>query len=335
MNLKRIILSRTDSIGDVMLTLPMAGYLKEKYPDIEIIFLGKKYTEAVISCCSHVDRFIDFDSWKSNLEGVTALRALQVDAIIHVLPNLKIAKIAKSAGIPLRIGTGRRWFHKLYCNSRIPLSRRNSDLHESQLNLLLLGEFGPVAPPDLRKVSSLLDFSPKAELPQKLKEQLNEYDRKIILHPKSQGSAREWGLKNFSELMRKLQDQGIGVFVTGTQKEGELLDSLPFSECSNAHNMTGKMTLPELIAFIDQCDGLVAASTGPLHIAAALGVRSVGLYSPIRPIHPGRWGAIGINAVNLTFNGSLEKNATVKNDHSIEKITPMEVLTALGLDHLA
>jgi len=56
------------------------------------------------------------------------------------------------------------------------------------------------------------------------------------------------------------------------------------------------MSLPEFITFIGKADGLVAASTGPLHLAAALGRIAIGIYPPIRPMHPGRWAPIGQNA---------------------------------------
>ena len=63
--------------------------------------------------------------------------------------------------------------------------------------------------------------------------------------------------------------------------------------------MTGKMKLDELISFISKADGLVAASTGPLHIAAALGKHALGIYPPIRPMHAGRWGPLGIHAETI------------------------------------
>ena len=48
-----------------------------------------------------------------------------------------------------------------------------------------------------------------------------------------------------------------------------------------------------MISFINNCHGLVACSTGPLHIAAALGKYALGIYPPMKPIDPGRWAAIG------------------------------------------
>ena len=43
-----IAISRTDSIGDVVLTLPVCVWLKKKFPDIKIIFFGSTYTKPVI-----------------------------------------------------------------------------------------------------------------------------------------------------------------------------------------------------------------------------------------------------------------------------------------------
>ena len=53
MDLKKIILSRTDAIGDVILTLPVAAYLEQVFPETQIIFLGKDYTKDIIENVSH------------------------------------------------------------------------------------------------------------------------------------------------------------------------------------------------------------------------------------------------------------------------------------------
>jgi heptosyltransferase-3 len=61
-------------------------------------------------------------------------------------------------------------------------------------------------------------------------------------------------------------------------------------------DMTGKMTLPQLISFISNADGLIASGTGPLHIAAMAGINTLGLFPSVRPIHPGRWAPLGKKA---------------------------------------
>ena len=94
--------------------------------------------------------------------------------------------------------------------------------------------------------------------------------------------------------------------------------------------MTGKMDFSQFIAFISAADGLVAASTGPLHIAAALGKKVVGLFPSIRPMHAGRWAPQGPKASYL----ALEKDCTdCKNSTHcacINSITPEQVKLALN-----
>jgi heptosyltransferase-3 len=125
----------------------------------------------------------------------------------------------------------------------------------------------------------------------------------VILHPRSRGSAREWGLANFGHLARLLHTAGHRVFVSGTAAEGEeLTEWLHENAAYLAHDLTGQLALPEFIAFIAAADGLVAGSTGPLHLAAALGRHAVGLYPPIRPMHPGRWAPLGKHAEYLVFD---------------------------------
>jgi ADP-heptose:LPS heptosyltransferase len=138
--LNRIIISRTDSIGDVVLTLPLAGLLKKYLPECTLYFLGKAYTRPVIEACTYVDRFLDKDELISlDQSGRTAFfKSLQADAIIHVFPDPLVMKSAFRACIPRRIGTaGRRqsWF---WCNRLVWLPRKSSALHEAQLNIKLL-----------------------------------------------------------------------------------------------------------------------------------------------------------------------------------------------------
>ena len=60
---KRILISRTDSIGDVMLSLPMCAWLKNKFPSSTVLFLGRKYTESIVNAYDRVDQFVDWDSF--------------------------------------------------------------------------------------------------------------------------------------------------------------------------------------------------------------------------------------------------------------------------------
>src|ERR1700752_1219164 len=97
-NFERIIISRTDSIGDVVLTLPMCGIIKEKFPGCRIIFLGRNYTKPVIDCSIHVDEFLDRDELKLE-RGKEQLKTFRAEVILHVFPDKEIASLAKKAKI--------------------------------------------------------------------------------------------------------------------------------------------------------------------------------------------------------------------------------------------
>lgn len=300
---KKIILSRTDNIGDVVLTLPMAGVLKNLHPDYKIFFLGKRYIKSIIDCCEYIDGFIDWDEVKT-LEihkEVEELRSIRADVIIHVFPDKQISRLAKSANIPLRIGTSHRWFHWLWCNKLINLGRKNSPFHEALLNLKLLQSIGVKEHYALSEIWKFYGLTKIKPLNEETKRLIDEKKFNLILHPKTRGSAREWGLDNFSRLIEILPKERFKIFITGTAEEGEVIkkEILNASPHPFLTDLTGKLLLDELISFIAEVDGIVACSTGPLHIAAALGKYAVGLYSPLHPIHPRRWAPLGKNATYL------------------------------------
>ena len=324
---EHIILSRTDSIGDVMLTLPLAGLLKQRFPGVRITFIGRGYTRPVLERCVHVDHVITLEELAAG-DPVTMLRALHADALVHVFPQGDVARWAKSAGIPLRIGTSHRWWHWLTCNERVAFSRRKSELHEAQLNVKLLAPLGIHEVPSLESLASLSGFMRPA-VDAQFRDWFHPGYRTVILHPGSRGSAAEWGLDNFAELTRLLNQRNYMTVVTGTEEEARRYrEVLPL-----AHPLTidagGMLRLDELISLIGGSHALVAASTGPLHIAAACGIRAVGLYSARRPIHPGRWAPIGRDAHALVVDPACADCAAGKKCDCIRRITPQRILALL------
>jgi ADP-heptose:LPS heptosyltransferase len=300
-NPEHILLSRPDSIGDVMLTLPLCGLLKQYFPKVKITFLGKSYTQDIIEACAHVDHFLNWDQLESMspTEQLNTMRSVNADVVIHVFPKKEIVWLAKKAGIRYRIATARRWYTLTKCNKPVFFSRRKSDLHESQLNIKLLSPLGIVDIPTLSDLNALSGFSaPNISIEDFFIKKPNQ--RYIILHCLSKGSAVNWSLKKFEELASLLLQSNIIPVITGTAAEGEKIKSNSNLISEGVMDLTGKLSLKQLIALIAQCDGLVAASTGPLHIASQLDKPVVGLYSPMRPIHAGRWAPIGKNAHVIT-----------------------------------
>jgi ADP-heptose:LPS heptosyltransferase len=293
-----IVISRVDSIGDVILTLPLAGYIKEKLgQNCRIFFIGQLYTKEIIESCEHVDEFLLYDS---SLES--KLKPLKIDWFFHIFPKKDLALMACKLKIPNRVGTSNRVFHWLRCNHLVRFSRRKSDLHESQLNFKLLKPLFGEYIPEFGSIHKYIAYTMND------KENLDN-KRVIIFHTMSNGSAVNWPFSSFRSLARQLKESGYKVSLTGTEKEGLLIREEFREEISEGIciDETGKYSLKELMNYIKSCHSLVAASTGPLHMASTLGVNAIGLYSEIRPMHGGRWAPIGSNVYLVEAKGEDKK----------------------------
>ena len=301
-NPQSIIISRTDAIGDVILTLPLAGILKANFPQCKILFFGRKYTQPVVSLSKYVDEFIDYDKFSASTDKKDFLKKFKADAILHIFPRKEIARAAKSAGIKNRVGTSHRLYHLITCNKLLNIGRKNSDLHEAQLNLQILSALNLKTDLSLNEISNYYGFENVKPLTEKFQSLIDAGKINVILHPKSNLSAREWGLENFSQLIALLPKDKFKIFITGSDNEKILLADWIKNLPSHITDLSGTMSLDELISFINACDGLVAASTGPLHIAAALNKYALGIYPPIRPMHAGRWAPVGKHAAYLMLN---------------------------------
>jgi ADP-heptose:LPS heptosyltransferase len=232
----------------------------------------------------------------------------------------------------MRIGTAHRIFHLLTCNYRLNFSRKQSLLHESQLNFELLKPLGLNETPIFDSMfQSLNHFNiPLVSLPTEFSG--IDFSNTIILHPKSQGSALEWSLEKYIELAQVLVQQKKTVIFTGTENEGK-----EFSAILPVHpqiiDSSGKLNLKQLILLISSCDALVACSTGPYHIAGISGIKAIGLFSPRKPIHPGRWKALGDKSVALVFDSSCSNCKKGKACSCIENISVQSVLSAINEAH--
>lgn len=314
----------------MILTLPMAGLIRKYYPESRIFFLGRTYTRDIVSLSEHVDEFINYDEIEKlgHSAQVDYLRRYEADVFIHVFPRKKIALLAKEAGIPLRVGTTNRVFHWMTCSRLIKLSRKRSPLHEAQLNFRLLSFLNIPVEVEPGDIPSYYGFTNVPFLEEQYNSLIDKERYNLILHPRSKGSAKEWGLDNYEKLIALLPPGQYKLFISGTAEDGVAMSEF-IARHPEVTDMTGRLTLQQFIAFIHNCDGLVAASTGPLHIAAALNKKAIGLFSPRRPIHPGRWRPLGQNAHVLVFDEACEACSKKQPCECITRIGPERILALL------
>lgn len=293
-----ILICRTDNLGDVVLTLPLAGYLRSRYPGARIDFLCRAYAAPVVRHCRFVDQVVALESLEA--DGARAFFAqAEYDTVIFAMPHRGLARAARQAKVAQRVGTSHRLFHWLTCNKLAHFSRVGSALHEAQLNFALLRPLGIDYRPTLAEIVPL--FGLAAPRPASLP--FDDGDFNLILHTKSSGNGREWPLAHFAALARRLQAHPqIRVWLTGSAAEGALLAAQGGALLAqpNVGNLCGSVTLDGLTALIGAADGLVASGTGPLHLSAALGRPTLGLFPPIKPIDTARWGTLGLRASSLS-----------------------------------
>lgn len=295
-NLKRLIISRSDNLGDVVLTLPIAYWLKQQFPGIHIALMGRPYVEALVRYCPWINEFLLVDDF------LPRSKIGNYDSIIHVFPRRNLAFLAKRANIPVRIGTARRWYHWLSCQYRPNFSRAKSPLHEAQLNFELLRPLGLKEIPSLDalcRVNSLV--LPSSEKTEKTEQTPKPF--RLIIHPFTHGHTREWPLSRFITLIKQIENSlnhsakqnTIEIIITGSADEHKKLQALR-DACPNITDLSGKLSLDELLQLIGRADGLIANGTGPLHIAAAFGIRTLGVFPAAKSIHPNRWQPLGPKA---------------------------------------
>jgi heptosyltransferase-3 len=299
---RRILISRSDALGDSLLTLPLCGMLRERYPAAEIFYLGRGYTRPYIEHSRNVSSVLAWDEIAAlqRRDRPRVLRDLHADVVLHVFPRREIASLGRRAGIPRRIGTARRWYHWLNCTELVRVSRRDSAWHEAQLNTLVAGSLlGLSEPPPLEALGSRFALVPPAPAAA-VRARLDAHRFNLVLHPLNAQHSARWPLEHFAELVRTLPDDEYNVIVTGAGGDRAVLRSW-MNALARPTTEAFDLDPLDFMALVAGTDGLIAPSTGPLHLAAALGTNALGIFphadstSQLR-----RWRPLGPRAEVIT-----------------------------------
>ncbi|NQT23930.1 lipopolysaccharide heptosyltransferase II [candidate division KSB1 bacterium] len=289
----QILIVRTDRIGDVVLSLPVVTAVHRQFPDSVIGMLVQPVIAPLVEDHPDLDEVLTDGDTETGAGGffrlVRKLRQGNWDTVLLLHPTFRLAAALCFAGIPVRVGTAYRLYSFLL-NRRLREHRKTSHRHEAEFNLSLAQLIGVEDHP------VTFDLTVHPDVKQKIVQWfktngLEDQHPRVVLHPGSRGSARDWPADRFTQLTDQLiQKNKAVVFMTGTQEDEVLIRSLIEKTEGTVHNLAGQFTLKELIAFLDQVDLFISNSTGPLHIAAALGTNVLGLYPNLRPASVRRWG---------------------------------------------
>ncbi len=289
---KNILITRTDRIGDVILSLPMASAIKKKYPGCRISFLVRSYTAQLLSGNAFVDETIVLieANGKPDLQRNISLLKNKFDVVIAAYPTFKLTLIFFLAGINKRIGTGYRWYSFLF-NGKVYDHRKKGGHHELEFNVRLLSQLG--INNDVNETNAEFGLFVPPKQKEKIKNDMaglgiDSAKKIIIIHPGSGGSAVDLPVSTLKNVMQILSKENVEILITGSTGEMEICSSLIVDE--KTKNLAGRYDLSGLTALIERCDLMIANSTGPIHIAAALGKYVIGFYPKFTAASPERWG---------------------------------------------
>lgn len=290
-----ILVSRTDRIGDLVLALPLIQTLKRRYPDCRIAALVSAYAAPVLEGHPDVSDIVTIDPaalrYRSDLERhvIRQVRSYSPTAAILLFPDPSVCRLVRAAGIPYRLGTARRW-SAVWFNRWVWHSRKVSRRHEASYNLDYLAFFADGSTSGVPKiqVSPGEQAAATAQLAA-----LGISGPFVMLHPGSGGSAQTWPLDRFVALATVLENTGTPCLFTGSTTEAPLILAEAARQKLAVRSMAGRTSLRELAGLASRASVTVANSTGPLHLAAAVGTRVVGLYPRDREMSPVRWGPLG------------------------------------------
>jgi len=300
---KHILISRTDKIGDLILSLPVFQSLRKAFPNARITALVSAYAKEVVQGHPAIDSVEVIDPRDGTGPLIERFKSLNADVFIALYPRPKLALAAWLAKIPVRIGTAFRWYGFMF-KPKVRMHRHYGDRHEVEFNLHLLKSLG------VNEFATQIEWPVTAEQKELAASLLQSRGiapgtHYVVVHPGHKGSALNWSIYRYSEVIARLcHEKDLRVVVTGGLEEtgliAQLTSLLNFYTFENKPiYLIGECTLKQLAAVYEGADCFLSGSTGTMHIAAAVGTPTVALFCPVPETTPVRWGPWGNEAIVL------------------------------------
>jgi ADP-heptose:LPS heptosyltransferase len=290
-NVRRIAVLRANALGDLIFALPALSALRAAYPSAEIVLLGRAWHASF------------FAGRPGPVDGVlvvpgddapgSAPGGMHSDAPWRAATNAERAAFARRArheGFDLAVqihGGGRnsnpfiaslgaRWTVGLRSEDAAPLDRWVRFVYYQQEVLRCLEVVGLVgaAPLDLEPKLAL-QAADTAEAAVALAGVKPPF---VVLHPGANDPRRRWPSDRFGQVGDALAEAGLSLVVTGSREELPLADELIGALHLPARNLAGRTTLGGLAGVLASARLVISNDSGPLHLAAALGRPTVGVY---------------------------------------------------------
>jgi heptosyltransferase-2 len=305
MNPKRLLVIRLDRLGDVVLSTPVLGALRRRFPHAFIAMMVRSACREILDGHPSLNEVIAYDkegahcSVAATIRFARSLRRYEFDTALVLHPSNRSHWIPWLAGIPVRIGYRRKSAWLL--THRLPHRKHEGDRHEAAYTLQMLEIFGitPEGPPQPRIPVS-------AQAARRLERILAEgavapAERLVAIHPSASCVSKRWLPERFAQVAdRLIVEHGVRICLVAGPAEAPHAQQVIRSMRQPALNLAGRLSVAELAALLQRCRLLISNDSGPVHVAAALGTPVVAIFGRNqRGLSPRRWGPLGAGHIVL------------------------------------
>lgn len=285
--MKKFLIVRTDRIGDLLLTTPVIYEIKKKITSSFVAVLTNDYAKEILFNNSDVDLIYSIND--NNV--YKNIKTQNFDTAIILYPRFSISLKIFLCGIPERVGTAYRWYSPLFFNKKIKVHRKNSGMHEADLNLLMIKDIIGET-----KAKKLFYYPMEAERIRAdeylVKNNIKEF---IMIFIGGRGSADNLSPEKYADITCAIRNKINKKIIIGyglNEYEKIKRFKLKLNDYDGIHILEQPFKIRDLAALIEQADLFISGSTGPMHIAAALGKKTL-VFFPDKGALPDRWGPIG------------------------------------------
>ncbi|TAM39813.1 lipopolysaccharide heptosyltransferase II, partial [bacterium] len=295
---RRILVVRTDRIGDVLLSTPVIKALRKKFPQAYISMMVSPYARDIVEGNPYLDEVILYDkdgkhkSFFRSFKFASRLKKKKFDLAIILHPANRPHLITFLAGIPERLGYNRKLGFLL--TRKIEHTKQKGQKHEAEYNLDLLGGLGvtgnasdlfmPLRIESERWVEDLF-----------VKEGIRDTDKILAINPGASCPSKVWPAERFAEAAEKLAKRyNFKILILGGPKDMRLADKVAQHIKSKAINLSGRTSVSQMASILKRCALFISNDSGPVHIASALSTPVISIFGRAQAgLGPRRWGPLG------------------------------------------
>lgn len=289
--IRRLLIVKMSSIGDVAHALPVVTAIKKIMPDLFLGWVVRRRCADLLRGNPDIDRLyvIEDNANVGVLPDLSAqLRADRYDTVFDMQGLFMSGLVSLISGAPRRIGLDRnRELNKLFMtDASVP--GKDSDRHPTDI----LSGFLALLSEDAQPSDKPHRFLAHAERPFAVEVLRGLRKPVIALNTGASTVYKRWPLQYWEELAKWIVDSGGSVALLGGESDAVPTRVIEEAVEAPAHvrNLAGRTSLRQLAAVIGRCDMMVSGDTGPLHVATLIGTPTVSVYGPTSPRRTGPYG---------------------------------------------